>query len=412
VYELDLNQVIISEFTVAGNTSYYSNNRPIANATVSLNDYQTMTDPNGSFLFEEAIEGNCTLKPSQDGNLGSAISAFDASKILRYVVGTDTLSPYQKIAADVSGNGSVSALDASYILRQVVGIITEFLVGDDWTFIPTNFYLNHSNWNNAPDSINYTPLNSDQFDQNFYGIIYGDVSGNWSVSQGELASNAKKYSGQAEVQWGKIASLSDHQNIVPIHIEIAGELFSAEFKIGFNPDEIEMKQVTFADGAGNYLSEYKIERNKLAIAIAAAEPLQILDDFVQLKFERLKSDQQILPAFEIESVELNGGMISVKIAEPQLNPTPSVPDHFELYQSYPNPFNPITTINYSLARDSRVKIIVYNTLGQVVAVLEDGFKSKGWHNVKWDTQHHSSGLYIYRLEADGFSASKKMFLQK
>jgi len=90
----------------------------------------------------------------------------------------------------------------------------------------------------------------------------------------------------------------------------------------------------------------------------------------------------------------------------------TVPQEFSLAQNQPNPFNPITTIIYSLAKGSHVRIAVYNTLGQVVAVLVDGYQSKGSHSVMWKAHYQPSGLYVYRLEADGFSASKKMFLQK
>ena len=88
------------------------------------------------------------------------------------------------------------------------------------------------------------------------------------------------------------------------------------------------------------------------------------------------------------------------------------PQDFSLAQNHPNPFNPTTTIIYSLAKDSHVRIKIYNILGQVVAVLVDGFQSKGLHSVTWDAQHQPGGIYIYRLEADSFTASRKMFLQK
>ena len=88
------------------------------------------------------------------------------------------------------------------------------------------------------------------------------------------------------------------------------------------------------------------------------------------------------------------------------------PVHFALHQNYPNPFNPATTISYAVAKNSHVKLTVYNTLGQVVAVLVDGFQLQGSYNLKWDAHNQPSGLYFYRLEADGFSATKKMFLQK
>ena len=90
----------------------------------------------------------------------------------------------------------------------------------------------------------------------------------------------------------------------------------------------------------------------------------------------------------------------------------TVPQKFSLAQNQPNPFNPITTINYSLAKDSHVKITVYNTLGQEVAVLMEGYQSKGFHSVTWNAQQQPGGVYIYRLDADGFTASNKMFLQK
>lgn len=93
-------------------------------------------------------------------------------------------------------------------------------------------------------------------------------------------------------------------------------------------------------------------------------------------------------------------------------PEPTIVSEYKLFQNSPNPFNPTTKINYSIAKDSHVKLMVYNTLGQIVAVLVDGFQPKGSHSGKWDAYNQPSGLYIYRLEADGFTATKKMFLQK
>ncbi len=89
-----------------------------------------------------------------------------------------------------------------------------------------------------------------------------------------------------------------------------------------------------------------------------------------------------------------------------------LPTEFVLEQNHPNPFNPTTTINYTVARNSHVKLTVYNTLGQVITVLVNGFQAQGSYNVTWNAQNQPSGIYIYRLEADGFTVSKKMFLQK
>lgn len=103
------------------------------------------------------------------------------------------------------------------------------------------------------------------------------------------------------------------------------------------------------------------------------------------------------------------GIVSV----PENKNVPSkIPEWFELYQNYPNPFNPKTIISYSLPKDSNVKIIVYNTLGQVVNVLVDQYKLKGYHSVAWIANGLPSGVYLYSMEIPGYTATKKMFLKK
>jgi len=88
------------------------------------------------------------------------------------------------------------------------------------------------------------------------------------------------------------------------------------------------------------------------------------------------------------------------------------PLEFSLEQNYPNPFNPTTTINYSLAEDSHVKVVVYNALGQEVAVLVDSDEPKGYQSVIWDASGLASGVYFYRIETEVFTETKRMFLLK
>jgi len=104
--------------------------------------------------------------------------------------------------------------------------------------------------------------------------------------------------------------------------------------------------------------------------------------------------------------------LSKRYASEPENETIVLPTEFALEQNRPNPFNPTTTINYTIAKNSHVKLTVYNTLGQVVAILVNGFQTQGSYSVTWNAQHQPSGLYICQLEADGFTTAKKMFLQK
>jgi glycerol uptake facilitator-like aquaporin len=91
---------------------------------------------------------------------------------------------------------------------------------------------------------------------------------------------------------------------------------------------------------------------------------------------------------------------------------PTISLGFRLNPIAPNPFNPAATISYTVAKSSHVKLTVYNTLGQVVAVLVDGFQPSGSYSVTWNASNEPSGLYLCRFEAEDFTATKKMFLQK
>jgi len=95
--------------------------------------------------------------------------------------------------------------------------------------------------------------------------------------------------------------------------------------------------------------------------------------------------------------------------------TGPVPITFVLNQNHPNPFNPSTTISFSLPVEANVNIKLFNMLGQEVAQISEGEFQAGYHNVEFNAKELSSGAYIYTLEANGingsiFKSTKKMLL--
>lgn len=89
-----------------------------------------------------------------------------------------------------------------------------------------------------------------------------------------------------------------------------------------------------------------------------------------------------------------------------------VPASYALAQNFPNPFNPSTSISFSLPASVNVKLEVYNMIGQKVATLVEGKLASGDHTVNWNAQDVPSGIYFYKLEAADFSQTRKLVLMK
>ena len=110
------------------------------------------------------------------------------------------------------------------------------------------------------------------------------------------------------------------------------------------------------------------------------------------------------------------GNISVGV----INRPENLPNEFMLSQSYPNPFNPTTRINYSVPKSSYITLKVYNILGEEVTTLFEGFRQQGNYTAIFDASGLSSGMYIYRMTArqteggkeENFSDTKKTILLK
>lgn len=113
--------------------------------------------------------------------------------------------------------------------------------------------------------------------------------------------------------------------------------------------------------------------------------------------------------------ELCGAVINGKVYGDVLSvrePAEGAPAHFALSQNYPNPFNPSTTISYALPQDGLTTLKVYDVLGREVAELVNEFKTTGRYTVSFDASRLSSGVYVYRLVSDKYSAVKKMLMLK
>lgn len=116
-------------------------------------------------------------------------------------------------------------------------------------------------------------------------------------------------------------------------------------------------------------------------------------------------------------IRINDGSIFARVTDGMiwvsgdcLRPLTASPDY--VIFNRPNPFNPATTIEYSIPQDEHVKITVYDALGRQVEVLVDALHSAGTHSVVFDAKQLPSGIYFYRMETPQYSKMMKMVVSK
>ena len=85
---------------------------------------------------------------------------------------------------------------------------------------------------------------------------------------------------------------------------------------------------------------------------------------------------------------------------------------FSLSDAYPNPFNPVTTMELYMPVAGNMQVEIYNLLGQSVETLTSGYKEIGTYNLTWDATSAASGVYFVKAQADGFTKIQKLMLVK
>ena len=113
-------------------------------------------------------------------------------------------------------------------------------------------------------------------------------------------------------------------------------------------------------------------------------------------------------SYRLKQIDNDGQFEYSKTIEVDLG----APTKFELAQNFPNPFNPETAIRFTLPTACNVRLTIYNLLGQEVKSLVNAFKEAGTHIINFNASDFNSGVYIYKLEANGVTQTRKMTLIK
>ncbi len=405
------------DYTIAGNIGYLNNNNPVPNTNINLSGagaYSEITDGNGDYTFNNIVGGNYILTPNKYDDLGG-LGGTDASRIARYTVGLYSFNYDEMIAADVTMDGTISGTDASRVARYSVNLIN--YLNDyytDWVFVSE--WIDPWNW--TPIIYNstreYSPLNSDMYNQNFTGIRLGDVTGNWTP--GSLKNETP----------GSITSMyvDDESPLqLPIVINNSNQIEGIDIIMEYDQKVLHPINVTLNNTLENY--NYAIESlfkgGTGNIIIYAQEQAENYSNVVAtVNFEVIGSSNEqvdlLISTLDVNESQSNGGFVvnngetitrALKINQDQQYNSQEL-----ICSISPNPCTSHTTINYSITNDSQVKVLLYNTRGQLIETLNDNFENAGENHLTLKTDKLKNGIYFCRIIADNQTKNVKLLIMK
>ncbi|MDP6936720.1 MAG: T9SS type A sorting domain-containing protein, partial [Candidatus Marinimicrobia bacterium] len=183
-----------------------------------------------------------------------------------------------------------------------------------------------------------------------------------------------------------------------IYIDIPEGIIAYELQISYNPSHITIYSpentgdinLTDNDEDSGIYTLLAITEGKLAVPITISGR----EADIMLSFRAAGQD---------------GEIISQLTRQLSLS---AIPDDFSLSQAYPNPFNPVTQIQYAIPGDIHVELIVYDILGRQIAELVNSKKEAGFYKTEWNGNQNASGIYIVKMTAGKYTDYQKLMLLK
>lgn len=310
--------VVIISSTVTGKVTYVNAPvlTPVPLATLSgagSVPVSTMTASDGTYSLSGFGAGPYTVTPSKAAQpIGTVngITPSDSSMIAQAGVGYITLNANQAIAADVTNNGTVSPLDAAYIAQWSVGIVNPGITGS-WKFLPAS--------RSYPSGIVTAQTNQD-----YSGILMGDVSGSWSPTllggtfAPIIAANPAESSRALLASVPELTSVPGTVVNVPVEIQdLTGRgVMAYQFDLRFDPNVIEPSEIA-SDIVGTLSDRMNIVTNSpepglLKVAVYGITPIIGKGVLVNLRFSTIGdigSSSKLL----LGGLMLNEGGIAVRL---------------------------------------------------------------------------------------------------
>lgn len=400
-------------------------NMGLENAQVELNGNMTgntTTGANGTYQFAGLPIGNdYTVTPISNSSPLNGVTTFDLLLINQHILGSTPLdSPYKIIAADANKSGSITVSDIVE-LRKLILHMTDLLPNNaSWRFVDASFSFPNPNNPFAaifPEVCNVNDLTASSPSVNFIAIKVGDVNGTAvtnNINSIAIDRNVVDYSFQVKdrkVEAGEIFTVDFNANL-------AGML-GYQFTLNYDKAALRFeKLVPATDMAIDNFGLNQLENGiittswyQLAAEKQAVETTQFSVSFTAMKAGKLSELLNINSSQTLAESYEKGGLVRPVVLEfINENGSSAFGSQFELYQNIPNPFTGETVIRFQLPTACNATLTIYNVEGKAVKTVSGDF-AKGYHEVTIEAASlPTNGIFYYRLQTPGNTATKKMTL--
>jgi predicted CXXCH cytochrome family protein len=342
-------------------------------------------------------------------------------------------SSIEQVQLSVGAASIASIKDVPFDNGRKVQVVWNAFPAEQWSY---NTVVNYGVWRRDPmlpslSSVkkvnNFTEMMK-VTSQGGQAVMAGSV---WSYVGGVPASNLPQYSYVAPTLFDSAKSTGQRWSVFYIagYSKDNAIVYATQPDSGYSTDNISpvAPQMVSAGLAGNIVTikwkantetdvyEYAVYRGTTASFI----PTTPLAKVRGIQYQDVLSQAGGTYFYKISAIDVNGNespFASVSVVTAVEN-SGGVPTEFALGQNYPNPFNPTTEITFAIPKQTNVKVVVYNLSGAEIATLVNQAMSPGNYRATWngrtnDGQTVASGTYFYHLQAEGFTATKKMTLLK
>lgn len=275
---------IPQSWAIHGAVTYYSNQQVVPSVDVHLTgSFGATAQTNAQGQYTAALPpGTWSIEPAKTGAAGIGVSALDAVFVLQTLAGLRSFTYQQRLACDVTGDGTISSLDAAYILQWGAGLVAQFpaarLCGSDWLFYPKP--------TPAPNqtivlpvllggicqqgAILFTPLTGAADGQDFAAIVLGDCTGNWTTAA--AAHLRQRASGAAVVHAGVPRQGPGTRFTIPIYVESPVPFHAVNLRLRYDAAATFVAAYARGESGGAMIST-RAGNGQLAIGFANAAPI-------------------------------------------------------------------------------------------------------------------------------------------